>query len=127
MRTVALLVEIISALAALGCLIALAAYLVHWLRVQRPQRGTEGAWHVKVSLVMCAAAAVHGAAAMAYASGATPAAYALGWAALAAFILSGLVMARPARVALKNPVALHAALFGIGAALVAAHAVAGRL
>lgn len=127
MRTVVLIVEIISALAALGCLVALSVHLVRWLRFRRSPQDVAGAWHVKASLAMCAAATVHGVAAMAYASGAGMATYALGWAALATFILSGLVMARPARNALKNPVALHAALFGMGTALVVAHAVAGRL
>lgn len=127
MRPAALVVEIVSALVALGCAVALVAHLVRWARARRAGRSAGGAWHVPAALVLCGAAVVHGTAATLYASGAPAAAYALGWAAVASFAASGAVMVPAARRALRNPVAAHVALFCLGIALVVVHAVAARL
>lgn len=124
--TPVLLVEIASALVALAALVFLVAYLV---RTQCGRRGEGGGvpGHVCASVALCVASATHGAAAMAYGSGASPAAYVLGWSALAAFLASGACMLAPVRARLPRPVAWHVGLFLVGVALVAAHAAAGRL
>lgn len=124
--TPVLLVEIVSALVALVALIYL---VVHLVRTRAGRRGERsgGTAHVRVSVVLCVAAVVHGVAAMAYGSGAHPAAYALGWAAVAAFLASGACMLAPVRPRLARPLAWHVALFVIGLVLVVAHAIAGRL
>lgn len=121
--TPALLVEIVSALVALVYLV------VHLVRTRGGKRGEKpgGPAHVRASVALCAAATVHGAAATLYGSGASPAAYALGWAGLAAFLASGACMLGPVRGRLGRPLAWHVGLFVAGVALVAAHAVAGRL
>lgn len=124
--TPVLLVEIVSALAALAALAYLVVYLVRTRGGRRGERdGVPG--HVRASTVLCVTSVVHGAAAMAYGSGASPSAYALGWAALAAFLASGACMLAPVRARLSRPVGWHVGLFLVGVALVAAHAVAGRL
>ena len=124
--TPVLLVEIVSALVALVALVYLVAHLV---RTRGGRRGEKpgGPAHVRASVALCAAAAVHGVAATLYGSGASPAAYALGWAGLAAFLASGVCMLGPVRGRLRRPLAWHVGLFVAGVALVAAHAVAGRL
>lgn len=124
--TPVLLVEIASALVALVALAYLVVYLVRTRGGQRGGRdGVHG--HVRASAVLCVTSAVHGAAAMAYGSGASPSAYVLGWAALVAFLASGACMLAPVRARLSRPVGWHVGLFLVGVALVAAHAVAGRL
>lgn len=127
MRALMLLVEIISALVALVCLIMLCVQLVRWLNAGHPQRSEQGAWHTKAAIVLCGTAVVHGVAAIVYGSGAPAAAYGFGWAAVGVFALAGFTMARPVHATLKNPTGLHVAFFILGVALVVAHAIAGRL
>lgn len=120
--TPVLIVEIVSALVALAALVYLVAFLVRTRGGSRRLGEKASAHHVRASIVLCVAAAVHGAAAMVYASGAAPAAYALGWASLAAFVLSGACMAGPVRSRLRSPLAWHVGLFVAGAVLMVAHA-----
>lgn len=84
-----LIIEIASALVALG---ALATLVIQAVRAKLKSGGDSvglGRGHVAIGRVLLAASSVHGLAAMAYGSGARPEAYALGWASLALFALSG--------------------------------------
>lgn len=92
-----LVVEIVSALMGLACLVALCA------------------------------GGVHGVAASAYASGAHPLAYACGWASLAAFAACGASALPPVRAKAPGAVRWHVPLFVVGVALFVAHAVLGRM
>lgn len=122
-----LIVEIVSALVALG---ALAALIIQAIRAKLKAGGNPvrlGRGHVTIANVLLAASAVHGIAATTYGSGARAEAYALGWASLVMFALSGSCMHPAVRGRLHSPVAAHAALFAMGIVLFIMHAIAGRL
>lgn len=121
----ALAVEIVSALVALVCLISLIVSLVQ----SRKRAGRNASSrHRVMGMVLCAAAAVHGVAAMVYASGALLATYLLGWVAVACFFASGISMVPAARKRLGSSArAWHVRLFVAGIVFVIAHIVAGRL
>lgn len=121
-----LIVEIVSALVALG---ALAALIIQAIRAKLKASGNPvrlGRGHVAIANVLLAASAVHGIAATAYGSGARAEAYALGWASLVMFALSGACMHPAVRSRLHSPVAAHAALFAMGIVLFIMHAIAAR-
>ncbi|WP_286684326.1 MULTISPECIES: hypothetical protein [Collinsella] len=122
-----LIIEIASALVALG---ALATLVIQAVRAKLKSGGDSvglGRGHVAIGRVLLAASSVHGLAAMAYGSGARPEAYALGWASLALFALSGACMHPSVKCRLNSPVTAHATLFAMGIVLFIMHAVAGRL
>lgn len=122
-----LIIEIASALVALG---ALATLVIQAVRAKLKSSGDSvglGRGHVAIGRVLLAASSVHGLAAMAYGSGARPEAYALGWASLALFALSGACMHPSVKCRLNSPVTAHATLFAMGIVLFIMHAVAGRL
>ncbi len=118
---IVLILEIASALVAL---IALCLLLVHLVRVKllHAPRGASPDRHGLVAMVMCGAAAVHGACAVLYGSGAPFAAYACGWLALLAFLASGACMSAPVRSRFASATSCHILLFAIGSALVVVHA-----
>ena len=121
-----LIVEIVSALVALG---ALAALIIQAIRAKLKASGNPvrlGRGHVAIANVLLAASAVHGIAATTYGSGARAEAYALGWASLVVFGLSGACMHTAVRGRLHSPVAAHAALFAMGIVLFIMHAIAAR-
>lgn len=121
-----LIIEIASALVALG---ALATLSIQAVRAKLKASGSPvrlGRGHVAIGSVLLAASAVHGLAAMAYGSGARLEAYALGWAALGLFALSGACMHPAVKRRLNSPVAAHATLFAMGIVLFIMHAIAGR-
>lgn len=122
-----LIIEIVSALVALG---ALATLVIQAVRAKLKSSGDSvglDRGHIAIGRVLLAASAVHGLAAMAYGSGARPEAYALGWASLALFALSGACMHPSVKCRLNSPVTAHATLFAMGIVLFIMHAVAGRL
>lgn len=126
-----LLVEIISALVGLVCLGALTVRFicVQLNRTQGSGAGRErtrrhAAWG-GVGLV--AAAAVHGAGATLYASGAHAGAYACGWAALACLVLCAVSMTRFAHLNASKSRRAHLGLFIAGVIFFAGHVVAARL
>lgn len=118
-----LLVEIITACVAFVCMVALAIMCV-WMFLRRkgPLKNAPR-WHAPVAAVMCVASAVHGMAAMAYASGANLAAYVIGWLAVAAFCASGACAMRAGRRRLgARAITWHVGLFVLALTLVIAHA-----
>lgn len=122
-----LIIEIVSALVALG---ALATLTIQAVRAKLKSGGDSvglGRGHIAIGRVLLAASSVHGLAAMAYGSSARPEAYALGWASLALFALSGACMHPSVKCRLNSPVTAHATLFAMGIVLFIMHAVAGRL
>lgn len=124
-----LVVEIVTALVASACLIAL---VVSWLAGLLRRGGDKSTkvpgWHAPAGIVLCAAAAIHGVAAMVYSSGAPAITYVLGWLAVCAFVASGASMAAPVRRSLgKTARGWHLGLMALGIALVVLHAVAGRM
>lgn len=129
--TPVLIIEIVSALVASACLVALVVQLVQMARsrTNKPQdKGAVARYHSAVALTLCGASVVHGVAAMVYASGASVLAYAFGWLAVACFLASGVCVMPSVRRRLRaHALPGHIGLFVLGAALVVAHAVAGRL
>lgn len=124
-----LLVEIVTACVAFVCLVPLVALNVRrGAAIGRGEVRVPG-WHLPVAVTLCACAVAHGAAAMAYASGASVWAYVLGWCSLVAFVVAGGCMCPPLRGRLgeRGAFAWHMRLFLLGVALVVAHAVAGRI
>ena len=126
--TPVLLVEIVAACVAFVCLVVLALTCVVVLVRSKGSLRRAPRWHVAVAGVMCAASAVHGAAAMLYGSGAPAAAYVLGWLAVAAFCASGACVSKPGRSRLgEKAVSCHVGFFVLGVLLVVVHAKAGRM
>ena len=131
---VALVLEIVSALVALGALIAM---LVQLLRATRARgrgevypvgQGEKHAGHMRLGIVMVLAAAVHGVSAMVYDSGALAATYVFGWLAAVSLACSALAMAPVLRERLgEGAVAWHRGLFILAVAFLIVHIVAGRL
>lgn len=126
-----LIIEIVSALIAFGALLVLMAQTIrldrggkggHAGRIDRLRRR-----HRSSGFVLLAAAAIHGAAATAYASGARPETYVIGWASLAMFALSDICMAPSIRSRLAHATGAHVACFTLGVLLFILHAVLGRL
>lgn len=131
---VALVFEIVSALVALGTLIAMLVQLVRATRargrgeVYPVGQGEEHAGHMRLGLVMVAAAAVHGVSAMVYDSGALAATYVFGWLAAASLACSACVMLPALRGRLgEGAVTWHRGLFILAVAFLIVHIVAGRL
>ena len=114
-----LLVEIISALVGLVCLGALTVRFI-CVRLNRTQGNGAGRERV-------AAAAVHGASATLYASGAHAGAHACGRAALACFVLCAVSMTRFAHLNASESRRAHLGLFIAGVIFFAGHVVAARL
>lgn len=123
-----LLIEIVTACVAFVCMVAL-AIMCAWMLLRR--KGTlknAPRWHAPVAAVMCVASAVHGVAAMAYASGANLSAYVIGWLAVAAFCASGVCAMRAGRRRLgSKAIAWHVRLFVLAFVLVIAHAKVAHL
>lgn len=125
-----LLVEIISALVGLVCLGAITVRFI-CVRLNRTQgsgAGRERARrHAAWGVGLVAAAAVHGASATLYASGAHARAHACGWAALACFVLCAVSMTRFAHLNASESRRAHLGLFIAGVIFFAGHVVAARL
>lgn len=123
-----LLIEIVSALVALICVIVFCVQLVQARRngATSARPGT-GSSHAALGAVLVIAALVHGVAATAYASGANALAYVFGWIALGLFVLSGLCVMPPFRAKIPRVRGWHIGLFVAGVVFCIAHAVAGRL
>lgn len=117
-----LVVEIVSALMGLACLVALCAGA---LRLRERARSVKK--HRMLGAALLVAGGVHGVAASAYASGAHPLAYACGWASLAAFAACGASAPPSVRAKAPGAVRWHVPLFVVGVALFVAHAVLGRM
>ena len=122
-----LLVEIISALAALCCLTTLLGNLLWMIGRANGTSGRRLKAHRTLGVVLLVCAAIHGIAATIYASGASPMAYAAGWGALALMAASGACAFGPIRKRICNPLRWHISLFLIGTAFFVIHAVAAHL
>lgn len=115
-----LLIEIVTALVAAACLVALCAGLLH-----RARRSPQG--HRTVGMALLLASAVHGAAATAYASGDHVLAYWFGWFSLAAFAACGACATSAIRTRWPGMARWHLPLFIVGTTLFLAHAVCGHM
>lgn len=122
-----LIAEIVSALIALVALIMLIVLLVQSKGGASPRSSWLQKHHVQLSLVLVAASLIHGICATVYASGANPAAYGFGWAALVMLVASGACMMKPLRAKLSSPTMAHVVCFGIAVVLFVAHVVTGKL
>lgn len=122
-----LVIEIVSAMVALGALVAL---LFQAVRAKLAANGGSvrlGRSHVAIASALLSASVIHGIAAMVYGSGARTEAYVLGWGSLVMFALSGACMHPAVARRMRSPVAAHVTLFAMAIALFLMHAVAGRL
>ena len=117
-----LVVEIVSALIGLACLVALCAGA---LRLRERARSMKR--HRALGAALLVAGGVHGVAASAYAAGAHPLAYACGWASRAAFAACGASALPSVRAKAPGAVRWHVPLFVVGVALFVAYAVLGRM
>lgn len=128
---VVLIIEIVSALIGCGALLALVAQTAY-LKSKSEKRPAGKLdrlrrCHRFIGFALLAAGIVHGTAATLYASGARAEAYAIGWASIALFVLSGICMTPSVRARLHRATGVHVSLFALGVALFIAHIVMGRL
>lgn len=129
--TIVLIIEIVSALAACGALLALMAQTIRLGRKGAEQPAGKldriRRCHRSIGFALLAAGIIHGASATLYASGARVETYVMGWTSIALFALSGVCMAPPVRARLRHATGAHVFFFVLGVALFVCHAVMGRL
>ena len=129
--TIVLIIEIVSALAACGALLALMAQTIRLGRKGAEQPAGKldrlRRRHRSIGFVLLAAGIVHGISATIYASGARTETYVMGWVSIVLFALSGVCMAPPVRAHLRHATGAHVFFFVLGFALFIGHAVMGRL